>query len=384
MRINMHNHSILRVAFVGMFAFAAAIGVGRFAFTPLLPMMQKDAGLTLSMGAWLASANYLGYLVGALSAIWIRLPATTMLRVALISIVALTIAMGVTRDPVLWLALRALAGVASAWGLIFASASILPRLVAAGQKRLSGIVFGGVGLGMVLAGGVCLIAGGFEWSSSQIWQMLGALALVLTGLAWPANGDTIDRAQIATPVPVVDDGSAIRKRLVIVLCYGVFGFAYIVPATFLPAMARRAVADPAVFGWAWPVFGAAALASTLLAARLSSVLSNRRIWALGHLVMAFGVAVPLVWQGIGGIIAASLCVGGTFMVVTLSGLQEAQRLAQGNSARLIAGMTTAFATGQVLGPILIGVLAGSSSGLQISLSVASLSLVATALILFRR
>jgi len=383
-RINMHNHSILRVAFVGMFAFAAAIGVGRFAFTPLLPMMQKDAGLTLSMGAWLASANYLGYLVGALSAIWIRLPATTMLRVALISIVALTIAMGVTRDPVLWLALRALAGVASAWGLIFASASILPRLVAAGQRRLSGIVFGGVGLGMVLAGGVCLIAGGFEWSSSQIWQMLGALALVLTGLAWPANGDTIDRAQIATPVPVVDDGSAIRKRLVIVLCYGVFGFAYIVPATFLPAMARRAVADPAVFGWAWPVFGAAALASTLLAARLSSVLSNRRIWALGHLVMAFGVAVPLVWQGIGGIIAASLCVGGTFMVVTLSGLQEAQRLAQGNSARLIAGMTTAFATGQVLGPILIGVLAGSSSGLQISLSVASLSLVATALILFRR
>lgn len=384
MRINMHNHSILRVAFVGMFAFAAAIGVGRFAFTPLLPMMQKDAGLTLSMGAWLASANYLGYLVGALSAIWIRLPATTMLRVALISIVALTIAMGVTRDPVLWLALRALAGVASAWGLIFASASILPRLVAAGQKRLSGIVFGGVGLGMVLAGGVCLIAGGFEWSSSQIWQMLGALALVLTGLAWPANGDTIDRAQIATPAPVVDDGAAIRKRLVIVLCYGVFGFAYIVPATFLPAMARRAVADPAVFGWAWPVFGAAALASTLLAARLSSVLSNRRIWALGHLVMAFGVAVPLVWPGIGGIIAASLCVGGTFMVVTLSGLQEAQRLAQGNSARLIAGMTTAFATGQVLGPLLIGVLAGSSSGMQVSLSVASLSLLATAAILLRR
>jgi hypothetical protein len=149
------------------------------------------------------------------------------------------------------------------------------------------------------------------------------------------------------------------------------------------SMARRAVADPAVFGWAWPVFGAAALASTLLAARLSSVLSNRRIWALGHFVMAFGVAVPLVWPGIGGIIAASLCVGGTFMVVTLSGLQEAQRLTEGNSARLIAGMTTAFATGQVLGPMLIGVLAGSPSGLQVSLMVASASLVATAVILLR-
>jgi predicted MFS family arabinose efflux permease len=384
MGIDVRHQSILGVAIAGMFAFATAIGIGRFAFTPLLPMMQKDAGLTLSMGAWLASANYLGYLVGALSAIWIRLTATTMLRVALISIVVLTLAMGRTHEPALWVALRALAGVASAWGLIFASASILPRLVAAGQKRLSGIVFGGVGLGMVLAGGTCLIAAGFDLSSSEIWQMLGALALVLTGLAWPAHDETIERGPVKSSAPVLTDGAVVRKRLVIVLCYGVFGFAYIVPATFLPAMARRAVADPAVFGWAWPVFGAAALASTLLAARLSSMLSNRRIWALGHLIMAFGVAVPLVWPGIGGIIAASLCVGGTFMVVTLSGLQEAQRLAEGNSARLIAGMTTAFAAGQVLGPILIGVLAGNPSGLQVSLIVASLSLIATAVVLLRR
>ena len=384
MGINVRDQSILGVAIAGMFAFATAIGIGRFAFTPLLPMMQKDAGLTLSMGAWLASANYLGYLVGALSAIWIRLSSTTMLRVALISIVVLTVAMGGTHDPALWVALRALAGVASAWGLIFASSTILPRLVAAGEKRLSGVVFGGVGFGMVLTGATCLIAGGFEWSSSEIWQLLGALALVLTGLAWPAHSDTLGAGRVTTPAPTYADGAAVRRRLVIVLCYGVFGFAYIVPATFLPAMARRAVADPAIFGWAWPVFGAAALASTLLAARLSSVLSNRRIWALGHLIMAFGVAVPLVWPGIGGIIAASLCVGGTFMVVTLSGLQEAQRLAEANSARLIAEMTAAFATGQVLGPILIGVLAGSSGGLQISLTVASLSLVATAAILLRR
>jgi hypothetical protein len=276
------------------------------------------------------------------------------------------------------------AGVASAWGLIFASSAILPRLAAAGEKRLSGVVFGGVGFGMVLAGATCLVAGAIEWSSSETWQMLGAIALILTGLAWPAHADTVAPGRTTAPVPVLTDGAVVRKRLVIVLCYGVFGFAYIVPATFLPAMARRAVADPAVFGWAWPVFGAAALASTLLAARLSSVLSNRRIWALGHLVMAFGVAVPLVWPGIGGIIAASFCVGGTFMVVTLSGLQEAQQMTEGNSARLIAGMTTAFATGQVLGPILIGVLAGSASGLQVSLSVASLSLLTTAAVLVRR
>jgi MFS family permease len=145
MGINVRHQSILGIAIAGMFAFATAIGIGRFAFTPLLSMMQKDAGSILSMGAWLASANYLGYLVGALSAIWIRRMATTMLRVALISIVVLTLAMGRTHEPALWVALRALAGVASAWGLIFASSAILPRLAAAGEKRLSGVVFGGVG-----------------------------------------------------------------------------------------------------------------------------------------------------------------------------------------------------------------------------------------------
>src|SRR5215210_366093 len=118
------HRSILGIAAAGMFAFAIAMGIGRFAFTPLLPIMQKDAGLTLSMGAWLAVANYLGYLAGALAAIWIRI------------------------RPALWLALRGLAGIASAWGLIFASAAILPRLAAAGKQRLSGLVFGGVGLGM--------------------------------------------------------------------------------------------------------------------------------------------------------------------------------------------------------------------------------------------
>ena len=50
----------------GLLALAVAMGIGRFAFTPVLPMMQADLGLSLAQGSWLASANYLGYLLGAL------------------------------------------------------------------------------------------------------------------------------------------------------------------------------------------------------------------------------------------------------------------------------------------------------------------------------
>jgi hypothetical protein len=93
-------------------------------------------------------------------------------------------------------------------------------------------------------------------------------------------------------------------------------------------MARRAVADPAVFGWAWPCSSSSA-GVDLAGGPITSVLSNRRIWALGHLIMAFGV-VLLVWPGIGGIIAASLCVGALHGRHAV-GLQEAHRLADGNS-----------------------------------------------------
>src|SRR5258706_11152675 len=65
-RIPVLQPSGFKIALAGLAALAVAMGVGRFAFTPLLPMMQQDAGLSVAGGGWLASANYLGYLVGAL------------------------------------------------------------------------------------------------------------------------------------------------------------------------------------------------------------------------------------------------------------------------------------------------------------------------------
>jgi hypothetical protein len=115
-------------------------------------------------------------------------------------------------------------------------------------------------------------------------------------------------------------------------------------------MAKAIVSDPAVFGWAWPVFGAAAAASTLAAAPLAAIAGNRRVWAAGHLIMALGVAAPLFAPGIGGVLVSALCVGGTFMVCTMAGLKEARALAGSGAARLMAAMTASFAAGQVVGP----------------------------------
>src|SRR5438309_12014466 len=106
------------VALAGLTALAVAMGIGRFAFTPILPMMQEDAGLSIAEGGWLASANYLGYLLGALSVVAVRIRAARAIRGGLVTIGLATLGMGLQDSFAIWIALRALAGIASAWVLI--------------------------------------------------------------------------------------------------------------------------------------------------------------------------------------------------------------------------------------------------------------------------
>ena len=126
-----------------------------------------------------------------------------------------------------------------------------------------------------------------------------------------------------------------HARLALVFSYGTFGLGYIVPATFLPVMARDLVADPLVFGASWPVFGLAAIASTYLASAASARYGNRATWMVGQIAMAVGLLVVILLPSIIGIAVAATCVGGTFVLVTLVGVNEAHRLESGAGRRLI-------------------------------------------------
>ncbi len=364
------------VAAAGLVALAVAMGVGRFAFTPILPMMQGDAGLSVAAGGWLASANYAGYLAGALSAIGVRLRAATAIRGGLVVIAVTTLGMGLGSDFVLWLVLRALAGVASAWVLVSVAAWCLERLAALRAPALNGTAFAGVGTGIAAAGVLCLALMHAGAGSTQAWIALGILSLIFTAVVWPVFGDGA-----SSSAPARSGGSRVRwdrEAVRLVLCYGAFGFGYIIPATFLPVMAKQVVQDPAVFGWAWPVFGAAAAVSTLAAAALPKRVAGRRLWSLSQLVMAIGVALPVFWPGVAGIMLAALLVGGTFMVITMAGMQEARLVAGGHARALMAAMTAAFALGQIAGPLGVSAVAGARGGFGPALLAAALLLAASA------
>lgn len=364
-----------RTALTGLAALAMAMGVGRFAFTPILPMMQHDAGLTLAQGGWLASANYAGYLAGALWAAAQRVPAQRAIRGGLLAIGATTVGMALDGGFAYWLALRAIAGVASAWVLIHISVWSLERLAAAGRGSLSGVVYAGVGAGVTLAGLVCLALMQAGSSSTQAWVLLGAIAFTFTALLWPVVRGGSE------PAPSQMD-SVSDWRLT--LCYGLYGFGYIIPATFLPVMARDALSDPALFGWAWPVFGAAAVASTLAVAQLGRWFGHRRLWLAAQLVLAVGVAAPLVLPGLAGILVAALCVGSTFVVITMEGMQVARELHGPRAAPLMAAMTAAFAAGQIAGPVAASFIVAAGGGLQHVLAAACTLLVASVFLLTSR
>jgi len=348
--------SPLQLAWPGLVALAIAMGIGRFAFTPLWPLMAQDAGLSLAQGGWLASANYAGYLLGALAAVAFPI---RRLRAGLLGSLAaaglLTLAMAYLDGMAAWLALRLAAGYASAWTFICVAAW---RPVAPGDPREGPVMswtFAGVGVGIAVSGLVCLALMQRGADADANWQALGVLALaagamVATALRRPAAAP-IPAATRPGPAGATAAAGADHGGRWLVLHYGLFGLGYIVPATFLPAMAKERVADPAVFGWVWPCFGTAAAVSCLLAPWLARGRDERRTWRGAQLVMAAGMAAPALFDTLGAVALAALLVGGTFVVITQAGMQAARRGAGGNAARAAAAMTAAFALGQILGPL---------------------------------
>jgi len=368
-------------ASVGLAALAAAMGIGRFAFTPLFPLMQEQFGISLAQGAWLATANYLGYLVGSVASFVLTPNAGRSARWGLLVVACSTLAMGSTESLSWWFALRLLAGIASAFVLVGVSAWALVQLTSQQRAGLTGFVFSGVGLGICFAGLVTLVAASHGLGPADAWFSLGVVAAGVAVIAWRplAIGTQVESARESFRPPLD------RSAWILVGCYGAFGFGYIIPATFIPAVARSLVNDPRVFGWSWPLFGLAAAISTIAVAAIFRLAAPRKVAGWSLVVMAVGVLVPIVHLSLAALAISAVCVGGTFMVMTMAGVQEARRIAQGSATKLVSAMTGAFAVGQFAGPILVSAGKSPAQALIVpSLLAVALLLISACVLLLRR
>jgi hypothetical protein len=378
--------SPIAVALAGALSLAVAMGIGRFAFTPMLPLMIQDGELDLAAGGWIAAANYAGYLLGALTASRVPLPAGRLAVLALGLTAGLTAAMAVPQPIASWMALRLFAGICSAWAFVATSVWCLGALARLDRPSWGGAVYAGVGSGIALAGLYCLGGAAAGASAPALWTQLGVLAVILA-VPVLAVLRKVPPAS-AQPAAYAAFGRTPRRGTTgLVVCYGALGFGYILPATFLPVLARSVVADPRLFGLAWPVFGLTAAASTLAAGALMRHASRLQIWSVSHALMGVGVLLPSLWLGGFTIALSALLVGGTFMVITMAGVQEIRSRASGDPTALVARMTTAFAAGQIAGPVasslLLYVPGLAKTGLNVALQLAAASLVLSALWLWR-
>jgi predicted MFS family arabinose efflux permease len=367
-----------RAALACMVTLAVAMGLGRFAFTPMLPIMLHEGKLQLEAGGVLASLNYLGYFLGAVSCAAIGIKAKTMVRGGLAATAVLLVGMGVLHSFTSWGVLRAAAGVMSAWVFVFASGWGLRRLAETNSPALAGVIYTGPGIGIAMTG---LLGGALgRWGSEAGWIGLGLLAVVLVAAIWRVFDDgDLPAAAASTAAPVAAAGtpasaSARSDAASLVALYGLAGFGYIITATFLPVIARQALPGSPWPDFFWPLFGLAIIPGALIGARAPLHWDNRLLLAAAYALQALGVLLSVAWPTIAGFALGSLLLGMPFTAITLFAMRDARRLRGNAAAGLIGYATASYGVGQIIGPLFAAPLAQRTGSFQLPLLVAAAAL----------
>lgn len=365
-----------------MLALATAMGIGRFAFTPLLPMMLHDGVVTLPQASWLASSNYVGYLLGALYCMFRPHPEpTAMIRVGLVSTVLLTLGTALPWNDA-WTLLRFAAGVASALVFVYTSGWCLTQVALRGHASASALIYTGPGAGIVITGLAASAMVASAWHSRTGWLVFAALALVLTALTWQVFHRRNALAAGTTPhaqnrVAQVDHSAAEIAGLG--AAYGVAGFGYIITATFLPVIARQALPGSPWLELFWPILGCGVVVGALVASRIAVVRDFRWMLIACYLIQATGVALSLFLPTLFGFAVGSVMVGLPFTAITYYAMQEARRVRPLNVAPTIGLFTAVYGVGQILGPPMAAYLVqratSAAAGFDSALEIAAGSLL---------
>lgn len=369
-----------------MVSLAVAMGIGRFAFTPLLPMMLHDGVIDLPGASWLATANYIGYWLGAMACalqpwLWSRWPVlrpvvhTQAMRLGLGLTVLLTLGMA-AHWPAVWPLWRFLAGMASALVFVYTSGWCLARLAALGAPQLAGVIYVGPGLGIAVSGlaTTAMVAHGLMAATG--WMVMGALALVLTALLWRQLQGVVP--PVAAPA-MASDASGGAAMAVLAVAYGLAGFGYIVTATFLPVIARQALPPSLWLDLFWPLFGVGVGLGALLTIRLPARWDRRHLLMACYALQAAGILLGVWWPSLVGFALGSLLIGLPFTAITLFAMQEVRRLRPHGASAFIGLLTAVYGLGQIAGPPWVALLLahspGTAQGFALSLETAAGSLL---------
>lgn len=374
-----HRVNLQLVGLSGAIAMAAAMGFGRFFYTPVLPGMINGIPISSADAGYIAAGNFAGYLAGAILAGhgWAAGRERLIALSSLVATAVLLAAMALTVSVPAFVVIRFFAGLASALAMILTSAIVLPFARNCGSRGhvVNFLHFGGVGAGIALSSALALIVNTSAGDAAHGWRInwlagaaiaLGAALLVQWMLPRPQG---VTERKVEPPL---------KWKLPLVLLttsYGLFGFGYVITATFLVTIVRQGEAGPTIEFLAWFVTGCAATVSLVAWHPLAIRLGLARSYTVAMTVLAIGVVCSVLLPPTAGALFGGLLLGATFMVVTAYGLQLGGKLAPESPRRALASLTAAFGVGQIIGPLVAGWAAHQSGSFVLPTLIATAVLV---------
>lgn len=383
---------MIRVLIGGVIALAIAMGVARFAFTPILPAMQAATGLGTDGAGLLASLNYLGYFVGAVAAGLVpHGPVrTAVFRLALLVSVASTAAMGIdfgtaAQAMLPWSVLRFVSGVSSAGIFILGIAMVLDTLARAHGERWAGWLYTGVGTGIASSGlFVALLGGRLGWTGD--WLALGAICAVagLLPALWvtdptPNSHAAASHAAAASP-PSAKTAALSAPLLLLTVAYFLEGGGYIVSGTFLVSILKTNPDTAALGEAAWMVVGLGAMAAGVFWAAVARRVGSWSALILAHVAQTIGILLPMTGSPTAAVVSA-LLFGGTFVGIVSQSFALGRALSGGASARVVGTLTAVYGLGQIIGPLPAGLVVARTGSFDSALWGAAAAVIAGAALL---
>ena len=329
-------------------------GLGRFIYTPLLPYLVADGQFTAAEGAAVATWNYFGYLVGAMLAIrWHRVSQIRVLLPVFLTVHVVTTLMVTQVDNLTAIsASRWLNGVANGVVFVQAPALILEWLVLRNRANMSGLVYVGVGLGLLVSSGV--VTGSADWlEGGGRWWPVAVLSMPLA--AWGAyrlsrleikDQEPGGNGKAKTTTPLID-----RASIPLFLSYAGAGLGYILPMTFLPLLAKMEL-EPGhwLLDGTWLIVALCTIPAAWLWNKLGTKMGDIPALKLNFLIQLAGVLAAVVWPGAMGLVLCAALVGGTFLGTVLLTQRIGRALHPHQGPRLSAAMIALYGFTQMVGP----------------------------------
>ncbi len=348
----------IKVLSAGICSLILVVGVARFSYTPLLPLMQQQTGLGVAAAAWLAAINYAGYLSGAIIASLISdlVLKDRLYRIGMVLGIVSTVAMGLTTDVTLWALSRYVAGLSSAAGMLLGTGLILNWLIRHNHRSELGIHFAGLGLGIAgCAAAVTLFSPWLDWRQQWFaFATLGCLLLV-PALRWLPRPDS---SPLTMSGQMMQDHPPSPLYLrVFMAAYFCAGIGYVVSSTFIVAIVNKL---PGLDGQGNLVFltiGLAAAPGCIIWDFIARRTGDLQALILAALLQIIGILLPVVAGGLVAALLGALLFGGTFVGMVSLVLTMAGRYYPTRPAKMMGKMTLSYGLAQIIGPAITGWLA---------------------------